>query len=64
MPIGGKTRDMTEAAVETYHRHHLDALVCIGGGGTQKNALRAQAGWSQYCHAPEDDRQRRGDDPM
>ncbi|UCD50957.1 MAG: ATP-dependent 6-phosphofructokinase [Phycisphaerales bacterium] len=40
MPIGGKTLDMTEAAVETYHRHHLDALVCIGGGGTQKNALR------------------------
>jgi 6-phosphofructokinase 1 len=40
MPIGGKIRDMTEAAVETYHRHRLDALVCIGGGGTQKNALR------------------------
>ena len=40
MPIGSKVRDMTDAAVETYHRHHLDALVCIGGGGTQKNALR------------------------
>ncbi len=40
MPMGGKVRDMTDAAVETYHRHHLDALVCIGGGGTQKNALR------------------------
>ncbi len=40
MPMGGKTLDMTAAAVETYHRHHLDALVCIGGGGTQKNALR------------------------
>ena len=40
MPIGGKVRDMTDAAVETYRRHHLDALVCIGGGGTQKNALR------------------------
>ncbi len=40
MPIGGKMRDMTDAAVETYRRHHLDALVCIGGGGTQKNALR------------------------
>jgi len=45
MPIGGKVRDMTDAVVETYHRHHLDALVCIGGGGTQKNALRLkQAG--------------------
>jgi len=40
MPIGGKKRDMVEAIVETYHRHHLEALVCIGGGGTQKNALR------------------------
>jgi len=40
MPIGGKVRDMTDAVVETYRRHHLDALVCLGGGGTQKNALR------------------------
>lgn len=40
MPFGSKTRDMTDVVVETYRRHHLDALVCIGGGGTQKNALR------------------------
>ena len=40
MLIGGKTRDMTDAIVDTYNRHHLDALVCLGGGGTQKNALR------------------------
>ncbi len=40
MNIGGKETDMTDAIVETYHRHHLDALVCLGGGGTQKNALR------------------------
>lgn len=39
MNIGGKLMDMTSAIVETYRRHHLDALVCIGGGGTQKNAL-------------------------
>jgi 6-phosphofructokinase 1 len=39
MPIGNRTRDMTDVIVDTYHRHHLDALVCIGGGGTQKNAL-------------------------
>jgi 6-phosphofructokinase 1 len=30
--------DMTDVIVENYHKHHLDALVCIGGGGTQKNA--------------------------
>lgn len=40
MMIGGRETDMTEAIVSTYRRHHLDALVCIGGGGTQKNALR------------------------
>jgi 6-phosphofructokinase 1 len=40
MSIGNKTKDMTEAAVDTYRRHGLDALVCIGGGGTQKNAIR------------------------
>lgn len=40
MEIGGETRDMTGAIVDTYKRHHLDALICIGGGGTQKNALR------------------------
>jgi 6-phosphofructokinase 1 len=31
---------MTDVIVENYQRHHLDALVCLGGGGTQKNALR------------------------
>jgi 6-phosphofructokinase len=40
MLLGGRMLDMTDAAIETYRRHHLDALVCIGGGGTQKNALR------------------------
>jgi 6-phosphofructokinase 1 len=39
MAIGNKMRNMTDVIVDTYHRHHLDALVCIGGGGTQKNAL-------------------------
>jgi len=36
----GSIRDMTGAAVETYRRLHLDCLVCIGGDGTAKNALR------------------------
>ena len=45
MNLGGRELDMTDAILATYHRHHLDALVCMGGGGTQKNALRlAQAG--------------------
>ena len=40
MPIGGKMFDMTDAIVENYMKHHLDCLVCIGGGGTQKNAYK------------------------
>jgi 6-phosphofructokinase len=40
MVVGGRTLDMTDAIVENYHRNHLDVLVCIGGGGTQKNAYR------------------------
>jgi 6-phosphofructokinase 1 len=45
MQIGGKVQDMTDVIVDTYQRHHLDALVCLGGGGTQKNAYHlAQRG--------------------
>jgi 6-phosphofructokinase 1 len=40
MKVGGKTQDMTDVIVENYHANHLDALVCLGGGGTQKNALQ------------------------
>jgi ATP-dependent phosphofructokinase / diphosphate-dependent phosphofructokinase len=40
---GGGSRDMTDAIVKTYRRHKLDALVCIGGGGTHKNAARLVA---------------------
>ncbi|MFM1892508.1 MAG: 6-phosphofructokinase [Pseudomonadota bacterium] len=40
MKIGGKTQDMTDVIVDNYQANHLDALVCIGGGGTQKNALQ------------------------
>ena len=40
MPVGNKLLDMTDVIVNTYKRHHLDVLVCLGGGGTQKNALR------------------------
>ena len=45
MVVGGKAQDMTDAIIENYHSNHLAALVCLGGGGTQKNALRlAQKG--------------------
>jgi len=32
--------DMTDVIVANYHKHNLDMLVCVGGGGTQKNAFR------------------------
>jgi ATP-dependent phosphofructokinase / diphosphate-dependent phosphofructokinase len=40
MLIDGQVIDMTPAIVETYRKARLDAIVCLGGGGTQKNALR------------------------
>jgi 6-phosphofructokinase 1 len=40
MPIGSKTMDMTELMVANYNKQHLDALVCLGGGGTQRNAFK------------------------
>jgi 6-phosphofructokinase 1 len=40
MKVGGRVQDMTDVIVENYHANHLDALVCLGGGGTQKNALQ------------------------
>jgi 6-phosphofructokinase len=40
MPVGKLgTMDMTPIAVQNYHKQHLDGLVCLGGDGTQKNAL-------------------------
>jgi 6-phosphofructokinase 1 len=40
MLIDGRERDMTRDIVRNYKAHKLDALVCIGGGGTHKNSLR------------------------
>jgi ATP-dependent phosphofructokinase / diphosphate-dependent phosphofructokinase len=40
MPVGSRTLDMRDKMVEVYEANHLDVLVCLGGGGTQKNALR------------------------
>ncbi|MGA1205356.1 MAG: 6-phosphofructokinase [Opitutales bacterium] len=42
MPVGGKVMNMTDVALANYNKHRLDCLVCLGGNGTQKNALRLQ----------------------
>lgn len=45
MPVGNETVDMTDVICDNYYRNNLDALICLGGGGTQKNAYRlAQRG--------------------
>ena len=40
MKIDGRLRDMTDVIARNYERLGLEVLVCLGGGGTQKNALR------------------------
>ncbi len=40
MLFGGEEHNMIAAAAENLAKHHIDCLVCLGGGGTQKNALR------------------------
>lgn len=40
MIVSGRQRDLRDAIADNYRKNKLDALVCIGGGGTHKNALR------------------------
>src|SRR5215831_3125595 len=40
MDVQGEVHDMTDVIVKNYEKEKLDALVCLGGGGTHKNALR------------------------
>ncbi len=39
MKIGQEKLDMSGVAAENLRRHHVDCLVCLGGGGTLKNAM-------------------------
>lgn len=40
MDMGGKIMDMTDVAVANLKKLQIDCLVCLGGNGTQKNAMR------------------------
>jgi ATP-dependent phosphofructokinase / diphosphate-dependent phosphofructokinase len=40
MEMGGEVMDMTDVAVSNLRKRHIDCLVCLGGNGTQKNAMR------------------------
>lgn len=44
--------DMIPTIVENYEREKLDALVCIGGGGTAKNANRLARAGLNVIHLP------------
>lgn len=45
MNMGGEIMDMTKVAIENAKRNNIDCLVCLGGNGTQKNAMHlAQSG--------------------
>jgi 6-phosphofructokinase 1 len=52
MPMGGKYVDMTDVILENYHKNHLDVLVCLGGGGTLKNAYRLSQSGMNVIHLP------------
>lgn len=39
MKMGGKVMDMTNVALANAEKQQIDCLVCLGGNGTQKNAL-------------------------
>jgi 6-phosphofructokinase 1 len=44
---------MTQVIIENIIKNHLDCRVCIGGGGTQKNAYRLmQHGFKCNNHTP------------
>ncbi|MFC2640558.1 MAG: 6-phosphofructokinase [Propionibacterium acidifaciens] len=40
MMVDGKPRNMVDTIRKNYEKDKLDALVCLGGGGTAKNAKR------------------------
>ncbi|MEZ5086451.1 MAG: ATP-dependent 6-phosphofructokinase [Tessaracoccus sp.] len=52
MLVDGEVRDMTPVILENVERNQLDALVCIGGGGTAKNAQRLAKAGLNVIHLP------------
>jgi len=52
MVVDGEVRDMTPVILENLERNGIDALVCIGGGGTAKNANRLAKAGVNVIHLP------------
>lgn len=52
MMVDGEMRDMTDTIVANYKKEGLDGLIMLGGGGTQKNALRLVNAGLNVIHLP------------
>lgn len=52
MLVDGKVKDMIPTITANYEQAGLDALVCIGGGGTAKNAQRLAEAGLNIIHLP------------
>lgn len=52
MMVDGEVRDMIPTIVENYKKEKLDGLIMLGGGGTQKNALRLVNAGLNVIHLP------------
>lgn len=52
MLVDGQVQDMVPTIVENYQANNLDALVCLGGGGTAKNAKRLMEAGLNVLHLP------------
>ena len=52
MVVNGEVVDMVPTIVENYRANKLDALVCLGGGGTAKNAMRLANAGINIIHLP------------
>lgn len=52
MLVDGQVQDMVPTIVENYQANKLDALVCLGGGGTAKNAKRLMEAGLNVLHLP------------
>ncbi len=51
MVIDGRTKDMTGVIKDNLKKWGIDCVVCLGGGGTQKNALRLHKAGINVDHA-------------
>ena len=52
MMVDGEPRDMVPTIVENCEKDGIDALVCLGGGGTAKNAKRLMDAGLNVIHLP------------